>query len=250
MIKRNVGISRNQAALPLFPKFLYGDAAATRAAWRRFLQRAWKAGGIGKCAPPDMVSIADYPGEVIIYRMRRDNFKRNETHWWPLWVSMDRPARLRSARRHGERSSAFRKAITAEQEFILDGMKHFWFAVGMLGGGLGDRESEYRRVLGDAKVRDTIIRPMLRQFVTWLPMLVLLRERFACCAIRYCDYPVFKHRWFLQLLVQFHGLGYKGLRREWTEQIDKNHDGDIIEALVAKKWIGREGDRLFLHETC
>ena len=248
MIKRKVQLLLNQAELPLFPKFLYGDAAVTRASWRRFLQQAWRAGGISKCEPPAMVPITQFPGDVVIYRMRRDNFKRNETHWWPLWVSMDRPVSLRSARRRGETSGAFRKAIATEHEFILDGMKHFWFAVGMLGGGIGDRESEYLRLVGDAKMRDTLIRPMLRQFVGWLPMLLLLRERFACCAIRYCDYPVLKHRWFLQILLQFHMLGYKGLRREWTKSIDNTYNGDIVDGLLAKRWIRLNGNQLYLQE--
>ncbi len=234
--------------MPYFPRALYGDASVTRRAWRQLLQTAWAAGTFDVVESSEMIPITG-ECDVIIDMIPPHNFKSHQLHWWMLWVAKDRPSRIKTARLKGESSKVFQDAVIDEWDLVCDGLRFLWCTVGMLSGLSHERLYDYEIVFGKRALRKRVFVPLLRQYIAWLPELVVLHDRFASTSIRYRHIPNFRHVWFAEILGVFYRLGYKRFRgKDWGETIDRMYHGSVTEATVANGFVVKRGERFELCE--
>lgn len=166
----------------LFPKILFGSTDSTRRAWSEIATRAWENGGWHDVfCDSDLVEVQDESGPIIVWnderRLESDCkplvWMTNTPIWQLNWILQILPASR----------DVLNRDIERHFQFVMDGLRHEWFAVGVLQGDSGYlpfiRKSLHLPTSSSVSECNQFLIPFLKVFANWIPTLLQLDSRIA-----------------------------------------------------------------------
>jgi len=165
----------------LFPRGLYGTARNTKKFWQDVVRKGWEHEDWHEVLDSlEMVPLSSLPGWILIH----DNGGKSSakaSHWRMFWIEAFNPFsdllcdRKEAFDPSGDRSKDREpKSLEKHCSLVTAGMKRLWFTVGMLWP--GNQMSHY---CYEPRGVEQLHLPMLRWYIYWLPVLIVLQEKYA-----------------------------------------------------------------------
>jgi hypothetical protein len=227
----------------LMPRALYGDRETVRREWTKVARRAWKAGSWDDVVQrDDMASLSDLDGYILLQRGFFNSGRlQKQVHWRPYWVTKSLQLIRKPLESEEEREDA--------SKWFLSGMKHLWFAIGMLCYEDGDVPMPWTGT-ADGRWISYGDFELLKGFVRWMPEIADPADRYASETFTPDQIaPRWPYRFIYQFTRHTSRCGWKleiPPPNELNDIIDTEFDGDIFEWLIARGIVERNGARFRL----